>query len=110
MSFGSRLQEARKKKGLSQGDVAKELGTKGPVIGRYERDDMKPSIETAAKLAELLDVSLDYLVGTMDIELDPKMINRVAELQLLAPEDQERIFYIWDMAIRDAKARRTYAS
>ena len=110
MSFGSRLQETRKKKGLSQEEVAKALGTKGPVIGRYEREDMKPSIETAAKLAKLLEVSLDYLAGTTDIEFDTKILNRVVELQQLPTEDQERLFYIWDMAIRDVKARKAFAS
>ncbi len=57
MSFGKRLLEARKKKGFSQNAVALALNTKAPVIGRYERDEAKPSIETAARLAELLDVS-----------------------------------------------------
>jgi transcriptional regulator with XRE-family HTH domain len=57
MSFGKRLLEARKKKGISQEEVAEKLGTKGPVIGRYERDEMKPSIEAAAKIADLLEVS-----------------------------------------------------
>lgn len=44
MSFGKRLQEARKNKNLSQEEIAKELNTKAPVIGRYERDEMKPSL------------------------------------------------------------------
>mgnify|MGYP000719095072 CR=1 FL=1 len=55
MSFGKRLVEVRKRKNLSQEDVAKHLGTKSPVIGRYERDEMKPSIETATKLADFLE-------------------------------------------------------
>ena len=70
MSFGSRLLEARKRKGLSQEDMARHLGTKGPAIGRYERDEMKPSIEVAAKMASYLDVSLDFLVGAADEQLD----------------------------------------
>jgi ribosome-binding protein aMBF1 (putative translation factor) len=45
------------------------LSTKGPVIGRYERDEMKPSIEAAAKMANILEVSLDYLVGKADEHL-----------------------------------------
>jgi len=53
MSFGSRLLQARKNKGMSQEELAQMLGTKGPAIGRYERDEMKPSIEAAAKMAEI---------------------------------------------------------
>jgi len=37
----------------------------------------KPSIEAAAKIADLLNVSLDWLVGHTDLELDKKMIERI---------------------------------
>lgn len=36
----------------------------------YERDEMEPSIEVAAKMAELLGVSLDYLAGETDVLLN----------------------------------------
>ena len=93
MSFGSRLLEARKKKGISQEEIAKFLNTKGPVIGRYERDEMKPSIEVAAKMADYLDVSLDYLVGAADDQLDKKTLSRILELQKLPEDIQEKIYY-----------------
>ena len=110
MSFGKRLFDARKKKGLSQEEVAKELNTKGPVIGRYERDEMKPSIETAAKLAQILEVSLDYLVGATDLEVDSSTLNRVIELQKLPSEIREKLYFFIDMSIRDHKAKTAYAS
>jgi transcriptional regulator with XRE-family HTH domain len=65
---------------MSQDDLAKVLGTKGPAIGRYERDEMKPSIEAASKMAQPLDVSLDWLTGQTDLELDKKMIQRFKKL------------------------------
>jgi transcriptional regulator with XRE-family HTH domain len=77
--------EARKKKGISQDELAKHLGAKGPAIGRYERDEMKPSIEAVAKMAELLDVSLDY--RRTDILVDTKIMNRIIELQKLNTEE-----------------------
>lgn len=33
-----------------------------------ERNEMKPSIDVAAKLDQILDVSLDYLVGNSDLD------------------------------------------
>ncbi len=48
-------------KKLSQDEVAKKLDVHGAVIGRYERDEVKPSIEVAVAIAEALEVSLDYL-------------------------------------------------
>ena len=109
MSFGKRLLEARKKKGFSQEEVAKQLSTKAPVIGRYERDEAKPSIEAAARLANLLEVSLDYLVGNSDLEVDATTLNRVLELQKLPNEVREKLYYFIDMSIRDFKAKQAYS-
>lgn len=109
MSFGKRLLEARKNKNISQEELAKKLGTKGPVIGRYERDEAKPSIEAAAKMADILEVSLDYLVGATDIELDKKTLNRILELQKLPEDVKDKLFYFIDMSIRDFKAKQAYS-
>lgn len=109
MSFGKRLTEVRKRKNLSQEDVAKHLGTKSPVIGRYERDEMKPSIDTATKLADFLEVSLDYLVGKADAEIDTVTLNRILEVQKLPKDVRDKLFYFIDMSIRDYKAKKAYA-
>lgn len=103
------LLEARKNKNISQEELAKKLGTKGPVIGRYERDEAKPSIEAAAKMADILEVSLDYLVGATDIELDKKTLNRILELQKLPEDVKDKLFYFIDMSIRDFKAKQAYS-
>ena len=109
MSFGKRLVEARKNKGLSQEDVAKYLGTKSPVIGRYERDEMKPSIEAAAKIADYLEVSLDYLTGKTDFAIDTNTLNRILEVQQLPEDIRDKLFYFIDMSIRDYKAKKAYS-
>ncbi|MCP3931360.1 MAG: helix-turn-helix transcriptional regulator [Bacteroidetes bacterium] len=106
MSFGKKLTEARKKKGYSQEQVAKFLGTKGPVIGRYERDEMKPSIDTAAKMASLLDISLDYLVGNTDEEVDKTMLKRVIEISNFPQEDKDHVFAVLDAFITKVKVKQ----
>ena len=95
--------KARKKRGLSQEDLAQYLGTKGPAIGRYERDEMKPSIDAAAKMADYLEVSLDYLVGKTDIEVDPKTLSRIVEVSTFNEEDREHIFSVIDAFIAKRK-------
>jgi len=76
MLFGERLTIVRKKKKISQDELAKAIGVHAPVIGRYERDEVKPSIEVAAKIAQSLGVSLDYLTGNSDLELDADVIKK----------------------------------
>lgn len=42
--------------------MGKAVGTSGVIIGKYERDEIKPSIDTASRIADALGVTLDYLV------------------------------------------------
>ncbi len=109
MLFGERLLSTRKKKKISQDELAKQIGVHAPVIGRYERDEVKPSIETAFKIAKSLEVSLDYLTGLSDLELDKNIVDVVVSLQKLNDKDKEHIFTTINALIRDAKARNTYA-
>ena len=99
MSFGKRLLSARKSKGISQEELAEKLGTKGPAVGRYERDEMKPSIDAAAKMAELLNVSLDYLVGKTDLNLDSSMMKRIQLVSKLPDKEKECVFVFLDSFI-----------
>ncbi len=110
MSFGSKLSEVRKSKKISQAQLAKEVGTGAPVIGRYERDEAKPSIEAATKIATILECSLDYLVGTTDLEVDIATLKRMEDITKLSKDKKDYIFSLIDMALRDFKTQSAYAS
>jgi transcriptional regulator with XRE-family HTH domain len=110
MSFGKRLLELRKRKGLSQEDLAEMIGTKGPAIGRYERDAGKPSLDAIIKLASILDVSIDYLLGNTNEEVDQQNLKRMLAIQQLPKDIQEKVYYFIDISIRDTKAQQAYSS
>lgn len=110
MLFGDRLAEVRKRKKLSQEELAKAIGVHAPVIGRYERGEVKPSIEVATKLAHALEVSLDYLAGNTDLEIEKGLLDKIIEIQKLQGKDQEHILFALEAMLRDAKARKAYAS
>jgi len=57
-----------------------------------------------------LEISLDYLVGKTDVEIDTKTLNQVLELQKLPRDIKEKLFYFMDMSIRDHKAKKVYSS
>ena len=62
--FSSRLRELRKKSGMTQTEIAKAVGlTQRINYGCYERAEKEPSLPRLIALADLFDVSLDYLVG-----------------------------------------------
>ena len=60
-------------------------------------------------MADTLEVSLDYLVGKTDLELDSSILNRIREIQKLNDHEQQDAFKLLDMFLRDAKARKAYA-
>ena len=110
MSFGKRLMETRKGKGLSQEELAKAIGTKGPAIGRYEREAAKPSFEVAVRLAEALDVSLDFLIGKVDTALDTETLTRLQDIATLPEVDKSFMLRAIDGLLRDIKTQRAYAT
>lgn len=61
--FSDRLKAERTKANLTQEEVAKELGVTRPAYTQYETGKTQPSLETAAKLADLFKTSVDYLIG-----------------------------------------------
>ena len=110
MSFGKRLVEVRKEKGLSQEDLATLIGTKGPAIGRYERGTANPTIEVAIRLADALEVSLDYLVGKVDTVIDAATLSRVKDIATLSEDDRYFVLRAMDGLLRDIKTQKAYAS
>lgn len=77
----------------------------GAVIGRYEREEVKPSVETATQLAKVLEVSLDYLVGATDILLDKSIVNKILDIQKLKDTDKKHVFALLDAFIKQTKLR-----
>jgi transcriptional regulator with XRE-family HTH domain len=109
MLFGERLLSIRKKKKVSQDDLAKLIGVHAPVIGRYERNEVKPSIEVATNIANALEVSLDYLVGITDVNLDSEVMKQILDIQKLNELDKKQITDTVNALLRDAKARKAYS-
>jgi len=102
-SFGKRLTEVRKDKKMSQEEVGKLVSVHGAVIGRYERDEVKPSIEMATQLAEALEVSLDYLVGSTDTLLEKNIVNRILDIQKLKENEKQHVFALLDAFLKQTK-------
>jgi transcriptional regulator with XRE-family HTH domain len=60
--LGGRLRRAREDKGLSQYDIAKEVGLNRPQVSRYENGHNIPTVLVLAAIAAYLEVSLDWVV------------------------------------------------
>lgn len=109
MTFGERLAIVRKRRKMSQADVGKIININGDAYGRYERDEVKPTIEMANKIANALKVSLDYLVGNTDLELDTETLKRIEDVSKFSENDKKHIYILLDALIRDFKAKKAYS-
>lgn len=103
ITFGKRLTEVRKDKKISQDELGKLVGVHGAVIGRYEREEVKPSIEVATQLAEALGISLDYLVGSTDVLLEKNVVAKILDIQKLKENDKQHVFALLDAFLKQTK-------
>lgn len=105
-SFGNKLAECRKAKNLSQKELAEIFSTSHTTIGKYERDEMTPSIEAAKKLAKILDTTVGYLLGETnkaDLFKDPKMLQRFQDISNLPDNEKNSLLLTIDNFIKAAK-------
>lgn len=64
VDFGKKLKNLRMQAGLTQKQLADQIGVTKSVISFYELQERIPSPETLIKLASVFHVSADYLLGT----------------------------------------------
>lgn len=64
--FSKRLKELRIERGLSQEQLAKQVGLTHTAIGLWELNKRVPNLEAVIILAKFFNVSLDYIAGLVD--------------------------------------------
>jgi len=65
MLFGDRIKQLRENAGMTQAELGKLIGVSDRVLGYYESNERFPrKQDVIAKLAEVFNVSVDYLLGT----------------------------------------------
>jgi transcriptional regulator with XRE-family HTH domain len=111
MTFGKRLRECREAAKLSQQALAKELNTSYTVIGKYERDEMTPSIEVAKSLAKILGTTVGFLLDEtddMNMLKDKTMLKRLNDINQLPDKDKECVLYTIDHLLASVKTQLAY--
>lgn len=70
----NKIKNLREELNLTQQELADKLNCSKSVIGLYENESRKPSLEILVKLSEIFDCSIDYLLGKTNIR-KPKELN-----------------------------------
>ena len=63
-----RIKQLRKKKGISQSELAELIGVKNNTVSTWERGTRKPDFEALNILSNYFEVSFEYILGSSDKE------------------------------------------
>lgn len=103
MSFGRKLKLLREGRKMYQSELAELLNLAPSSISMYEKDERDPDTSTVKKIAEIFNVSTDYLLGVNDtkeinepIEIAASMKDK-ADLSQMSDKDKA---YILDLIER----------
>ncbi|HLF45417.1 MAG TPA: helix-turn-helix transcriptional regulator [Chitinophagaceae bacterium] len=111
LDIGSKITQLRKQKDWSQDDLAKAINASRAIIGKYERNENAPSVEMAAKLANVFGVSIDFLIGEgQHATYDKEAVKRLEDIENLDGDTKKMLFRVIDTFLRDSKARQAYAT
>jgi transcriptional regulator with XRE-family HTH domain len=76
-SFGQRFQRLRKAKGFTQEQIAERVNISYQAVSKWENDITSPDISILGELANILEVTVDELLG----RVDPNKVTLVEEPQ-----------------------------
>lgn len=108
MTFGERILSIRKRLKWSQDELAKKVGTSAPIIGRYERNEIKPAIDTAKAIADALGVTVDFLLGGDDTVMNKELLQKMKDIESFTEPERLKIYDLIDMAISYHKTKKAY--
>ena len=87
--FGKRLRELRKENGYTIEQFADMVGISKSTLGYYENDKRMPDIEILARIANVLNVNADYLIGRTNTTAQKGKMKTVCEFTGLSDRAAE---------------------
>lgn len=110
LAFGRMLKELRRRRGLSQKDLASALGVHYLQISKYETGAYFPTVGKVIEIAKTLQVGIDQLFG--DVVPDEshvsnlRLLRRFRDLESLPKDDQDVAVKLIDALIAKSKIKK----
>jgi transcriptional regulator with XRE-family HTH domain len=111
MTLGEKIKFARSKKNISQQELSEKAGTHQKNISKYEKDAVVPSATTLKKIADILEVTSDYLLGDENIETikDLALLKQFKEIDNLPDEDKSALMKVISGFVLSSKTKQAYS-
>ncbi len=96
LTFGEKLKDARKIKGLTQKQLAEKVGAKHNSISDWENNKNKPDPDTIELLCGVLEISPNYLLSITSSDFSPIEKSLIEKYRSLDAFSQETLIMILD--------------
>lgn len=112
--FADKLKRARQVKGLTQGQLAHRVGADVNRISKYETGAMVPPTGMLVKLADVLEVTTDYLIRGGENRPaaqvgDPELLNQFRQLETLPAQDRQVLKILIDAFLKKKRLEELMA-
>ncbi len=113
--LGKRIQQLRKENSLTQQELATKVKVSHPQMVRYETKGVQPPADVLSRLADIFDVSIDYLVNgdkskrAEQTLKDAELIKQFKQLDQLPEDEKNSILKVVNALIRDFKTKQAYS-
>jgi transcriptional regulator with XRE-family HTH domain len=108
-AIGERLARFRKERGITQVEMAELLGVSQPNVSDYERGELRLHGEMLIKLARVLRVSADEILGLHQspparAPRDRRLLRRLQDVDRLSKRDRQALLRTLDAFLSKAQA------
>ena len=116
MTIGDKIKELRKENNWSQDDLAEKINSEKSHISKYETGKLIPSPAIILKLAEVFNVSSDYLLTDKQVKTpfkhkyDESFLAKLEEIEEISQEDKNALLTFLDAIIAKNKLEKIYKS
>ncbi|MBC8949244.1 helix-turn-helix transcriptional regulator [Xenorhabdus sp. TS4] len=112
--FAKRLKEAREARKMTQARLAELLNVDRRVYNRWERGASVPQLDAVVRIAQVLQSSLDALVGLEPMAPpqihNPRLQALVTQMDSLSDEDQQALIVLMDSLLKRSKMTQLLTS
>jgi transcriptional regulator with XRE-family HTH domain len=95
--LGTRLKELRERRGLSQRALSQQLRLSKSTVTKYEGGVHSPSLAVLVRLATVLDVSVDSLLGRE--RRDPRLARFLVEIEIMEEGSRELVLNLLELIL-----------
>lgn len=105
-TIAQRLARLRRERGITQQEMAERLGISQPIVSDYERGELRLHGELIVKLATILGVSTDEILGREQRKANGaavknrRLLHRIQEIDRLPKRDQQALLRTIDAFLR----------